>query len=384
MRNVIVGVFLSYLLSFPSLSQGQECFFLKNVLDTLYQASPVDGSLQANPLPTDYNGQQFYGYLATIDAIGRRYIYGTLLSPTDFSSYGLKIVDLDSMTVTTLPLSNFQRGALSPNYFFYNGLEYGAIQDQLYIASTQEDSLFKIDLQTGVLAPVQHIPNFSSPYAYLTTFHQSEERYAMIGLDSLGEKRFYQVDLDDDTTYVSPPMNFPEPIRALEVSEATGQYYVINDVDKMYYEVDPDSGLLRPLFPIPGLAGSFGYLHTFDFGANQHIFVGRDSSANDSLRLYSIFPATQTIIKQAFPLPALVFFGLEATNTQFLARMVQGTTSSLEGQVEAIPFTMYPNPAQSFLRLDWPQAPALQVELFDLSGKVLRKASFEARLFSHV
>lgn len=294
-HSFILLFFFALLSALPA--QAQECFFLKNVLDTIYRVEPANGIVSADSLPTDFPGQSFFGYLATIDAIGRRYMFVSRTSPTNFNDFGLKIVDLDSMSISSVPLSNYQ--AASPG--LGQGLEYGAIADQLYMAPVAGDSLYQIDYTTGVVSAVQEIPGFANTYSYLHTFYQSEQRYAMISTDAQGgQKRFFQVGLD-----------------------------------------------------------------TLD---------------NDSLSLFSIFPDSQMVNRIAFPFPKEGWFGLEATNTQFLARMVQnhnnGNTTGIFDRPTPPPFRVYPNPASAWINIEYPQAQATQMKLWDLHGRVVRRVNF--------
>ncbi|MEL6593762.1 MAG: T9SS type A sorting domain-containing protein, partial [Bacteroidota bacterium] len=192
----------------------------------------------------------------------------------------------------------------------------------------------------------------------------------MIGIDTNGDRRFYQVDIDDDTTYVSPPMNFPEPLRALEVSDISGNYYVISDADQTFYEIDPINGTLTALFPIPGYQNALGYLHTFDYDTDQYLSVGMDTLGD--LQLYSIFPASGTISSVPFPVPAAAYYGLEATNTQFIARMLNDLTptTSLDKEFSRY-FQLFPNPSQGQITLKSSLVAPLDLQVLSLEGKIL-------------
>jgi len=372
MKKTFIPFLLLFALSF-SQANAQECFFLKNVLDTLYQINPSTGFLSETPLATDYPNQSFYGYLSSIDPAGRRYMYITQLSNTSFDSFGLKVVGLDSMQITSVPLSGYELASPGLGQFSFHGLEYGAIADQLYLAPISGDSLYAIDMATGFVSAQQQIPNFASTYAYLHTFHQSEQRYAMIGVDNNGQKRFYQIDIDDDTSYVSPPLNFSDPLRGLEVSDITGKYYAVSDNDQQFYEIDPITGTFTALFQLGSYQSAFSYLHTYDYNADQYLIVGLDSSS--SLQLYSVFPASGTISSTPFPVPLAGYYGLEATNTQYIAKMLDELNTTSIDEPEPL-FQVFPNPTRTRLRLAFKASMPVQLAIYDVGGRLLSQNAY--------
>ncbi|MEM7654687.1 MAG: hypothetical protein AAF399_01050 [Bacteroidota bacterium] len=321
LRLISLLVFLSVSMTGSALF-AQQSFFVKNVLDSLYQINGT-GQVQAATISPDYPTQGYFGYLTTIDGFHRNYMMITRLSDTDLDSFGLKIIGLDSLDITNVPLSNYVSPFPGPGQFSFHGLEYGALADRVYLAPTFGDSLFQIDLTTGMVSGAMEIPIFENTYSYLHTFHQSEQRYAMIATDAQYQKRFFQVDLDDDTVLISPPMNFPEPLRALEYSEQTDRYYVVSDADQFIYSIDPLTGILTPEIQIPGYQSAFGYLHTVDVGLDLYQFVGVDTSGFSSVRMWTYQPSTGQISSVPFPYPQAGFYGLEATNTAFLSRLVE-------------------------------------------------------------
>ncbi|MFK7922007.1 MAG: T9SS type A sorting domain-containing protein [Bacteroidia bacterium] len=373
MKKTFTTLVLLCTLGFTQVN-AQECFFLKNVLDTLYQINPSTGLLVQSSLPTDFSNQSFHGYLNSIDPSGRRYMFVTLLSDTSFDDFGLKVIDLDSMQMSSVPLSGYEAASPGLGQFSFHGLEYGAIADQLYLAPISGDSLYAIDMNSGQVSAQQAIPNFSNTYSYLQTFYQSEQRYAMIGLDDNGQRRFYQIDLDDDTTYISSPMSFAEPLRGLEVSDMTGKYYAVSDADQQFYEIDPLTGSMTALFAIPAYQNAFGYLHSYDYNAEQYLLVGLDSSSN--LQLFSIFPTSGTINSVPFPVPLAAYFGLEATNTLYIARMLnQLNPTSIEPNAKPL-FRLFPNPTRGQLKLSMQEALPVEMAVYDLSGKLLYQNAF--------
>lgn len=344
MKKTFSSFVLLFLLGFSQIN-AQECFFLKNVLDTLYQINPSSGLLVETPLATDFPNQSFFGYLSSIDPVGRRYMYITRLSDTTFDSFGLKVIGLDSIQVSSVPLSGYEAASPGLGQFSFHGLEYGAITDKLYMAPVSGDSLYSIDMSSGAVAAEKEIPGFASTYSYLQTFYQSEQRYAMIGIDDNGQRRFYQIDIDDDTIMVSPPLNFAEPLRGLEVSDFTGKYYAVSDADQQFYEIDPITGTFTALFQLGSYQNAFGYLHTFDYNADQYLIVGIDSTSN--LQLYSVFLSSGTIITTPFPVPLAGYYGLEATNTQYIAKVLDdlnNNPTSIDGPEPL--FQVFPNPTK--------------------------------------
>ncbi len=360
---------------------AQECFFLKNVLDTLYQINPITGLLVETPMATDFPGQSFFGYLSSIDPAGRRYMFVTRLTDTSFDSFGLKVIDLDSMQTTSVPLSGYEAVSPGIGQFSFHGLEYGVIADKLYMAPVSGDSLYSIDMTSGAVCAEKEIPGFARTYSYLQTFYQSEQRYAMIGLDDNGQRRFYQIDIDDDTILVSPPLNFAEPLRGLEVSDFTGKYYAVSDDDQQFYEIDPITGSMTALFQLGSYQNALGYLHTFDYNADQYLIVGMDST--NSLQLYSVFLSTGTVISSPFPVPLGAFFGLEATNTQYIAKMLEdlnnnNNTTSID-EIEPL-FQVFPNPTKNRLSIELEIAAPIQLGIYDLEGKLLSQNAYPPQI----
>lgn len=314
-------------------------------------------------------------------------MYVTQLSDTSFDDFGLKVIQLDSQTISSVLLTDYEWASPGVGQFSFHGLEYGAIADELYLARVEGDSLYKIDMSTGQVSAVMGVPFFDNTYSYLHTFYQSEQRYAMIVSDASFQKRFVEIDIDDDTVYVSPPMTFSEPLRGLEVSEQTGEYFVVSDADQTFYKIDPSTGALLPQFPIPNYQNAFGYLHTFDFSTDQYLMVGMDSMQN--LSLFSILPASNTVSQVPFPVPVAGYFGLEATNTLFIARMLEdlvadpdpdpdpNPTTSIDEDRVSFPFELYPNPSADHMYLKWDEQETLQIELLDIQGKRHLTRSFE-------
>ncbi|MEM6264680.1 MAG: T9SS type A sorting domain-containing protein [Bacteroidota bacterium] len=371
MKRILL--FLSVCCILGGTTQAQECYFLKNQLDTLFQVSPASGIIGGDSLTPDFPRQTIFAYLITIDPIGRRYVYVVPDSPTFSNGFSLKIVNLDSMTQKTVPLSNYQHLAIF-NQFSFNGLEYGVVKDELYALPVQGDSLYRISLTTGMVTPVMPIPNFDRPYAYLTTFNQSQQQYAFIGTDFQGNKRFFRVDIDDSTTYVSPPVNLPEPARGLEYSETSKAYYFVSDQDQHFYQLDSLTGVPTQLFPIPNYKNVWGYLHTYDFGLDLYHFIGFQQNQTDSLAIYSISPSTQNVFSVNFPRPSRGYFGFEATNTQFLARLKDeltgGTTTSVQ-ELASTPFRVYPNPAKEVVYVE--NVPLSRLFLRNTAGQLVRE-----------
>lgn len=363
---------------------GQECFYMKNEVDTLFRVNPTTGTLTAAGITPDFAGQGVFGYLHSIDGLGRRYMFITRISDTSFDDFGLKIIHLDTLGVTNIPLSGYPNTGVGQ--FSFHGMEYGAMADKVYLAPVSADaggdSLYQIDITTGLVAPVQQIPGFANTYSYLQTFWQSEQRYSMIATDTAGQERLFQIDLDDDTTYVSPPLTFQEPLRGLEVSETTGLFYVVSDFDQTLYSIDPATGVMTAEMLIPNYQSAFGYLHTFDFSTDRYMFVGIDTdpAPNDSLSLFSIQPASGAMLRVDFPYPAAGFFGFEATNTQFITRLRDSLTSnpttSIESALPTLEVQLFPNPLteNSIIRLKEPEPTRLEV--LGMNGQVLMQATY--------
>lgn len=360
---------------------------MKNEADSLFQINPATGTLIGAPVTQDFPGQTVFGYLHTIDGLGRRYMYITRTSATSWTDFGLKIIHLDSLTTTTIPLDGYQAVSPGVGQFSFHGMEYGVLSDQVYIAPISAmsagDSLYQVDMTTGLVSPVQQIPGFSNTYSYLHTFWQSEQRYAMIASDTAGQKRLFQVDLDDDTTYVSGPLTFGEPLRAMEFSETTGMYYVVSDMDQTLYSIDPATGTMTALYVIPDYAFAFGYLHTFDFSTDRYLFVGSDNdpAPNDSLSLFSIQPSTSTTQRIGFPFPEAGFFGLEATNSLFIARLMDSlntTTTAVQQELQALDVSFFPNPLTATSKIRFEKPEPVRLQLLSMEGKILQSMSYPA------
>ena len=147
----------------------------------------------------------------------------------------------------------------------------------------------------------------------------------------------------------------------------------------MFYEVDPVNGTLSPMLSIPSYMGAFGYLHTFDYSTDQYLMVGLDSNPGNFISLYSIFPSDSTISQVPFPTPQAGFFGLEAANTQFLAKMVSQPLSPEETEPQLPVAEIYPNPAIDKLTIVWSEEEYVDVEIIDFSGDMY----FQEEIFSN-
>ena len=96
---------------------------MKNEADSLFQFNPATGALAGAPITPDFPGQSVFSYLHTIDGLGRRYMYITRTSATSWNDFGLKIIHLDSLTTTTLPLDGFQAVSPGVGQFSFQGME---------------------------------------------------------------------------------------------------------------------------------------------------------------------------------------------------------------------------------------------------------------------
>lgn len=249
-------------------------------------------------------------------------------------------------------------------------LQYNNGNNKLYglnLKSGDDDAnIVEINPATGVLSLIKTINPVDSKINGSSTIDEINNRYFFNGADEFADSRLYTVDLDSGVILSQPGYSgaLLSPPFEMEYDPINEKLYGLNRDDNGVYHfasISINTALVTNLDVIGGMSGIFSGSSSFD-PINRRYFVNGFDTDNKK-RLYVIDVDAEDGISEAEYSVSAFNYSME------LEYMYQGIIGVEEN--ELLPLQVYPNPASDNIWFDIPFTGSLQVEVYDMMGKLM-------------
>lgn len=301
---------------------------------------------------------------STIDRNGEYYYIGVDSSSTK------KLLKIDLNTgdvVGSTSLSSLvSEGRMELHY--HNG------SNKLYglnlLSGNDNAQIVEIDTTTGLLGVIKSIGNVDSKINGSGALDEVGNRFFFNAADEFSDFKMYIVNLTDSTSQSKPYSTaLLIPPFEMEYDPINGKLYGLVRTDQgTYYfaEISSNTALVTNLNNLNGVEGLFTGSATIDPVGRRYFFTGFDDQ--NKKRLYVLNIEDGEIIANPEITADPVLYGVD------LEYMFWGVIGQEEHAVQQL--QVYPNPADDLVWFNIPFQGQLQVELYDMMGKMVSSETY--------
>lgn len=303
----------------------------------------------------------FESHFITASAIDRNHeIY--YVAVDSMGTKQLLHIDLNTGNVLGKSILDFTVSEARMEFHYHNG------KNKLYglnlLSGNDNAKIVEIDPATGNLGIIKSIGNVDSKINGSGALDELGNRFFFNAADEFSDFRMYIVNLNDSTSIGKPySTSLLIPPLEMEYDPINGKLYglVRNDQGVYYFsEISSNTALVTQIDNVNHMTGIFTGSATIDPVGRRYFFTGFDDEGKK--RLYIINIDNGEVIAKPEITADPILYGID------LEYMFWGVIGQEESQIQKM--QVYPNPADDIVWFDIPFQDELNVEIYDMIGKI--------------